>query len=58
MCILPFALPCGVFVGIAKIGNGLKTQKFFSNFSKKFLHETIHQLTEIQYSKAFQVKKQ
>lgn len=57
MCILSFALPRGVFVGIAKIGNGLKTQNFFSNFSKKNLHEYMHQLTETQMGKAFRQKK-
>jgi hypothetical protein len=56
MCILSFALPRGVFVGIAKIGNGLKTQNFFSNFSKKILHGYMHQLTETQICKAFQEK--
>lgn len=53
MCILSFALPRGVFVGIAKIGNGLKTQNFFSNFSKKILHEYMQQLIETQKGKAF-----
>jgi hypothetical protein len=56
MCILSFALPRGVFVGIAKIGNGLKTQNFFSNFSKKILHGSMHQFAETQICKAFQEK--
>jgi len=56
MCILSFALPCGVFVGIAKIGNGLKTQNFFSNFSDFFLHESMQQFPETQYCKVFQQK--
>jgi hypothetical protein len=56
MCILSFALPRGVFVGIAKIGNGLKTQNFFSNFSEKALHESMQQLAETQICKAFHRK--
>jgi len=56
MCILSFALPRGVFVGIAKIGNGLKTQNFFSNFSKKIMHGSTQQLAETQICKAFHRK--